>query len=306
MDRRVDALLRSADSALYRAKTGGRNAICCHESAVEAEDRGRLLLERDLRLALDREQFELLYQPIYDAETGLPMSCEALIRWRHPTRGLMTPDGFIPVAEATGVIKDIGRWVMDTACKEAATWALPIRVAVNLSSVQLAQPDLEQQVAHALEQSGLPPTRLDLEVTESVLISHSDQIRQTMLALQALGVRLVMDDFGTGHASLEALQGLPFQQIKIDRSFIETLFDRERCGAIVPAILSMASNMNLDVVAEGVSSIAQVAALRRLGCRYLQGYLLARPQTPEWIRTHLWHRTTALTDEVASGRLAVR
>ena len=302
-DATVDTILRSADSALYRAKIGGRDAICLHESDVEVKQRSRLLLERDLRLALEREQFELLYQPIYDTTTGLPFCCEALIRWRHPTRGMITPDSFIPMAEESGIIREIGRWVLLTACKEAATWALPVRVAVNLSSVQLAQTDLEEQVVLALEQSGLPSNRLDLEVTESVLISHFEQARTTMLALQARGVRLVMDDFGTGHASLEALQGLPFQQLKIDRSFVETLFDTERTGAIIPAILSIAANMRLDVVAEGVSTIPQVDRLRELGCRYLQGYLLACPQPPEWIRSHLWHRTAALSESLSTTRV---
>ncbi len=292
-----EILLRSADSALYRAKDIGRNAVCCHESARELDVRGRLLLEQDLRIAVQAEQFELAYQPIFDIETGLPRSMEALIRWRHPSRGLLSPTTFIELAETTGAINDIGRWVLQTACREAATWALPARLAVNLSSVQFAQADLEAQVVAALAASGLPADRLDLEVTESVLISDTEQVRDTMLALRRRGIRLVMDDFGTGHSSLKALQGFPFQQIKIDRSFVASIHDEAGAGAIIRAILSMAASMKLDVVAEGIETPQQLEALRGLGCRYLQGYLLERPRTPQWIRDFLWRCTTVRVDE---------
>ncbi len=294
----TDELLRSADSALYRAKSSGRDAVRLHENAAELEDYGRMVLEQDLRTAVELGQFELHYQPIFDNRTGLPSCCEALLRWRHPTRGVLPPDMFIPIAEATGLIKPLGEWVIRTACAEAATWALPVRVAVNLSPVQLTQPDLKQQILDALDASGLPPQRLDLEVTESVLLTDKVHVRSLMLSLQSFGTRLVMDDFGTGHASLEALQGFPFEQIKIDQSFVAGIFDDDRAGAILPAILSMAAAMKLEVVAEGVATAAQVEALRALGCRFMQGFLLGRPEPPERIREFLWRCTTAHVDRI--------
>jgi diguanylate cyclase (GGDEF)-like protein len=287
----TDELLRSADSALHRAKASGRDAIRLHDNAAEQEDLGRMMLEQDFRFALEQEQFELLYQPIFDSQTDLPSACEALLRWRHPTRGLLFPDLFIPIAEKTGLIKPLGKWVLDTACKEAATWALPVRIAVNLSSLQLLQADLEQQVVGAIVASGLSAHRLDLEVTESVLLSDTAHVRGMMLALQSHGIRLVMDDFGTGHSSLKALQGFPFEQIKIDRSFVARIIDDERTSAILTAVLSMAAKMKLEVVAEGVSTAAQMEALRNLGCRFMQGFMLGRPQTPEWIQDYFWRCT---------------
>jgi diguanylate cyclase (GGDEF)-like protein len=288
----VDALLRSADSALYRAKAAGRNVACFHESEQEQEQIGRLVLEQDLRAALDLEQFELVYQPIFNIETGLPASMEALVRWRHPTLGLLSPEKFIPVAEETGVIHELGRWVMQTACKEAATWALPVRVAINLSSVQFLRQDLEAQVAAVLQSSGLTPDRLDLEVTETVLITEADTVRQTMLSLQQRGVRMVMDDFGTGHSSLKTLETFPFQQIKIDRAFVAKVDDESGAGAIIRAVLTMAQTMKLEVVAEGVENTGQRDMLRRMGCRYMQGYLLQEPRSPEWTRDLLWRAQT--------------
>ena len=301
----AEELLRGADSALYRAKAAGRNTVRCHEQAAEQEDRVRLILEQDLRLALEREEFELAYQPIFNVATHLPTSVEALIRWRHPTRGLLSPDQFIPVAEQTGVINALGLWAMRVACGEAATWALPVRLAINLSSLQFAQPELEAQIVEALDASGLPPDRLDLEVTESVLINDVNGVRETMLALQRRGVRFVMDDFGTGHSSLEALQSFPFQQIKIDRAFVATVHEEERAGAIIRAMLTMAAAMQLDVVAEGVETTAQLEVLRQLGCHHVQGFLLQRPQTPEWIRDLLWRCNVSRTTEPADRLVAI-
>ena len=284
----TDALMANADSALYRAKASGRDAIRCYETGAGEQDRQRLVLEHDLRIALEQEQFEIAYQPIFNIISGVPHSYEALVRWRHPSRGMLSPDQFIPIAEETGIINELGRWVLEAACREAATWSIPVRVAVNVSTVQFTQPGLEAQVLQALEASGLPGGRLDLEVTESVLITDGAQARETMLSLQRRGVRFVMDDFGTGHSSLHSLQGYPFQLIKIDRSFIQGMDQEAGAGAIVRAMLTIAAAMGLDVVAEGVETQAQADRLRELGCRLVQGYLLQRPQSPEHVRDYLW------------------
>jgi diguanylate cyclase (GGDEF)-like protein len=282
------SLLRSADSALYRAKAAGRNAVRYHESEAEREDRSRLFLERDLRQALDLQQFELVYQPVFGIDSGVPHSFEALLRWRHPEHGLVQPRSFIPVAEEIGLIGKLGRWVMQTACTEAATWALPVRLAMNLSPVQLQQEDLEQQIVQILADTGLAPDRLDLEVTEGVLLSSDERTHATMLALRRLNIRLVLDDFGMAHSSLSRLHGFPFQQIKIDQSFVAQINQSENAKTIVQAVLTLAAAMKLEVVAEGVETLAQLDTLRRMGCRQVQGFLLGKPQTPEWTRDYLW------------------
>jgi diguanylate cyclase (GGDEF)-like protein len=282
------SLLRSADSALYRAKAAGRNTVRYHESEAEREDRSRLFLERDLRQALELQQFELAYQPVFGIDSGVPHSFEALLRWRHPEHGLVQPGSFIPLAEEIGLIGKLGHWVMQTACTEAATWALPVRLAMNLSPVQLQQEDLEQQIIQILEDTGFAPDRLDLEVTEGVLLSSDERTHATMQALRRLNIRLALDDFGMAHSSLSRLQGFPFQQIKIDQSFIAQINQNENAKTIVQAVLTLAAAMRLEVVAEGVETLAQLDTLRRMGCRQVQGFLLGKPQTPEWTRDYLW------------------
>ncbi len=282
------SLLRSADSALYRAKAAGRNAVRYHESEAEREDRSRLFLERDLRQALDLQQFELAYQPVFGIDSDVPHGFEALLRWRHPEHGLVQPGFFIPLAEEIGLIGKLGHWVMRTACTEAATWALPVRLAMNLSPVQLQQDDLEEQIVQILADTGLAPDRLDLEVTEGVLLSSNERTHATMHALRRLNIRLALDDFGTAYSSLSRLQGFPFQQIKIDQSFVAQINQNENAKTIVQAVLTLAAAMRMEVVAEGVETPAQLDTLRRMGCRQVQGFLLGKPQTPEWTRDYLW------------------
>ena len=283
----ADALLRNADSALYRAKHAGRGVVRFFESADDEEDRTRLQLESDLRGALERHQFELAYQPIVDCRTGEPAAFEALIRWRHPDRGLVPPSEFIPLAEETGLIGPIGLWVMETACREAAGWTVPARISINLSPAQFRQPDLEQQIAAVLERTGLPPNRLDLEVTEGVLLARTESVRRAMQALKQRGIRLVLDDFGTAHSSFSYLLSFPFAQIKIDKSFVWALGTDTSARAIVEAVLGMARAMRLDVVAEGVETAEQFEWVRRLGCGYVQGYLLGRPAPASVARAYM-------------------
>lgn len=283
----ADDLLRNADSALYRAKHAGRGVVRFFESAGDQEDRTRMQLESDLRSALDRQQFELAYQPIVNARTGKVAAFEALIRWRHPERGLVSPADFIPVAEETGLIGPIGLWVLETACLEAASWVSGAHISINLSPVQFRQPDLDRQIAAILERTGLAPSRLDLEVTEGVLLARTESVRRVMTALKQRGIRLVLDDFGTAHSSFSYLLSFPFSQIKIDKSFVWALGTDASATAIVEAVLGMARAMRLDVVAEGVETPDQLEWVRRMGCGYVQGYLIGRPGPASGARNYL-------------------
>lgn len=283
----ADDLLRNADSALYHAKHAGRGAVRFFESVGDQENRTRMQLESDLRTALDRQQFELAYQPIVNAWTGEVSAFEALIRWRHPERGLVSPADFIPVAEETGLIDPIGLWVLETACREAASWTSSAHISINLSPVQFRQPDLDRQIAAILERTGLAPSRLDLEVTEGVLLARTEAVRRAMTALKQRGVRLVLDDFGTAHSSVSYLLSFPFSQIKIDNSFVWALGTDASATAIVEAVLGMARAMRLDVVAEGVETTDQLEWVRRMGCGYIQGYLVGRPGPASGARNYL-------------------
>ena len=273
----ADHLLRNADSALYRAKHAGRGVVRFFESSDDELDRTLLQMESDLRSALERHQFEVAYQPIVDCQTGEPVSFEALLRWHHPERGLVPPAEFIPVAEATGLIGPIGLWVMETACREAAGWPSPTRVSINLSPGQFQQQDLDRQIAAILDRTGLHPGRLELEVTEGVLLARTEAVRRAMQALKQRGIRLVLDDFGTAHSSFSYLLSFPFAQIKIDKSFVWALGSDDSAKAIVEAVLGMARAMRLDVVAEGVETEAQLGWVRAMGCRFAQGHLFGMP-----------------------------
>jgi diguanylate cyclase (GGDEF)-like protein len=272
-----DQLLRNADMALYRAKADGRGTYHFFQPEMDAQMQERRKLELDLRKALLAEQFELYYQPLVEAASGEISGFEALIRWNHPERGLVTPDSFIPVAEEIGLIVPLGDWVLKQACREAAAWPGKLTVAVNLSAVQFRSPALSLSVVSALGQSGLAASRLELEITESVLLQDDRSVLDALHQFRELGVRICMDDFGTGYSSLSYLRSFPFDKIKIDRSFIRELGKGNDAVAIVRAVLELGSSLGMTTTAEGVETEEQVEILRAEGCMQLQGFLFSRP-----------------------------
>jgi diguanylate cyclase (GGDEF)-like protein len=284
----VEALLRNADTALYQAKTTGRNAWRAYASEEGVLERNRIALEQDLREAVELQALTLVYQPICDAATGLPVAFEALLRWNHARRGTVSPAEFIPLAEKTGLIVPLGRWVIETACAEAATWAIPARIAINLSPVQFRERDLLGYISDVLRRTGLAPGRLEVEVTEGLLLDDNSVVVADMQALRAMGVRMVLDDFGSAHASLSYLRGFPFDQVKIDRSFMRALSSDRRALALVEAMLTMARVLGLSVVGEGVETQEQLTLLRHLRCDLVQGFLLGHPASADAARQWLW------------------
>jgi diguanylate cyclase (GGDEF)-like protein len=275
-------MLREADAAMYRAKAGGRGRSEMFDEAMRRDAFERLRTESDLRRALERDEFRVLYQPIFDTATLRPIAVEALVRWQHPTRGVVGPVEFIPLAEETGLIAPLGRWVLEHALAEVAGWAerfpdLPMRVAVNVSAQQLARPEFLHEVRAALDASNLPPDRLGLEITESILIKESGSPRSTLEALRRIGVKVLIDDFGTGYSSLARLKRFPLDVIKIDRSFVAGVGAEDEDTAIVAAIVEIARSLGLQVVAEGVEGEVQLERLRELGCHAVQGYLFSGP-----------------------------
>jgi diguanylate cyclase (GGDEF)-like protein len=273
----ADTLLKNADLALSQAKQEGRAACRFFESAMNAQAQARHRLETDLRRALAEGELELHFQPLFDLETDRIGSFEALLRWNHPVLGPIPPVEFIPVAEETGLIVAIGQWVLQRACHEAKNWPEDVKVAVNVSCVQFRKPGLENVVLQALAGSGLAPDRLELEITESLLLEDSEATLSVLHSLRSLGVRIALDDFGTGYSSLSYLQSFPFDKIKIDRSFIEQLLTRHGSSAIVHAITDLARSLGMETTAEGVEDSAQLEELRRHGCSSVQGYLFSRP-----------------------------
>jgi diguanylate cyclase (GGDEF)-like protein len=271
-----DELLKNADLALYRAKADGRGTYRFFETGMDARAQARRLLELDLRLALQRDEFEVHYQPIRDIASGEIVVCEALVRWRHPERGLIAPNNFIPIAEETGLIVKLGDKVLRTACTDAARWASAC-VAVNLSPVQFRNPDLVASVKAALEQSGLSAHRLELEITESVLLQNSDSTRAMLLEIRELGVKISLDDFGTGYSSLSYLRSFPFDKIKIDRSFVFDSIAGQQGEAIIRTIAELGSTLGIVTTAEGIETAEQLQLVRRAGCTEGQGYLIGRP-----------------------------
>jgi diguanylate cyclase (GGDEF)-like protein len=270
-------LMRNADLALYRAKADGRNTFRFFEPAMDEDLRLRRTLEIDLHNAVANREFEAYYQPLVDLGTGCVCAIEALIRWRHPSRGMILPDRFIPVAEECGLITVIGQWVLRRACADAATWPAHIRVAVNLSPVQFRNSDLLEIVSAALADSGLAPERLELEITESVLLQKNVRDLEILNRIKSLGVSVVLDDFGTGYSSLSYLRQFPFDKIKIDRSFVQEMPHRSDCAAIVCAITSLGRELEMATTAEGVETEEQLELVRAAGCRQAQGFLLGRP-----------------------------
>lgn len=273
-------LLKHADTAMYHAKDLGRDNSQYYSNVLTENAVRRLELEGSLRQALQRDEFSLVFQPQLDAATGLMVAAEALIRWQHPTRGSISPLEFIPVAEENGLIVPIGQWVLQTACAEAAGWqrkGLDLRVAVNLSPLQFKNPELLASVRAALADTGLPPQRLELEITESALMAESSQTLATLNALRDMGVSVSLDDFGTGYSSMSYLKRLPLSSLKIDRSFVEGLPHQEESVAIVRAILSLARSLGFNVTAEGVETAEQANILKHMSCDMVQGFLFSKP-----------------------------
>ena len=275
----LDQLLKNADLAMYSAKAGGRRTYRFFEPEMDARVKARRTLELELRQAIVDGGFEVHYQPLVHLRDNRVSGCEALLRWRHPDRGMISPAEFIPVAEDTGLINELGEWVLKTACAEAATWPDDVRIAVNVSPVQFRSHTLVLKIAGVLAATGLPANRLELEITEAVLI-HDDEAAFVMLnQLRELGVRIALDDFGTGYSSLSYLQRFPFDKIKIDRCFIKDIVEHAGSSSIVQAVVNIAAANNMTTVAEGVEAEQQRELLSTLGCTEIQGYLFspARP-----------------------------
>jgi diguanylate cyclase (GGDEF)-like protein/PAS domain S-box-containing protein len=287
----VDQLLKCADMALYGAKSEGRGTYRYFETEMDARMKMRRSLEVDLRKALINREFELHYQPLVRLADNQVSGCEALLRWYHPERGLIPPADFIPVAEETGLINAIGDWVLRQACAEAANWPDDVKIAVNVSAMQFRSPGLPQTVISALAAASLAPHRLELEITESVLMQSNEITLQRLHQLRQLGVRISMDDFGTGYSSLSYLRSFPFDKIKIDRTFINDLANGN--DAIVQAIITLANSLHMTTTAEGVETEPQAAALRTMGCAEMQGYLFSKPKPAQEIARLLGPRQAA-------------
>ncbi len=276
-DLEPDHLMQKADLALYRAKAEGRKGYRVFETRMAEAASSRHTLLVDLRNSIEREEFEIHYQPILDTHTLAVTGMEALVRWRHPKRGMIPPDQFIGLAEDTGLIKPLGDWILRRACYEAASWPEKATVAVNLSPVQFRKNSLVDSVTRALAESGLPPARLELEVTESVLLEHDKENLNTLRQLQHLGIGIVLDDFGTGYSSLSYLRQFPFNKVKIDRTFVADLGRRADCMAIVSAITGLTRHLDITTTAEGVETDEHLTLLRAAGCQQVQGFLFGRP-----------------------------
>jgi diguanylate cyclase (GGDEF)-like protein/PAS domain S-box-containing protein len=273
----ADQLLKCADLALYRAKVDGRGVYRLFQAEMDAAMQARRVLELDLRLALQAGQLELFYQPLIDVRARRITGCEALLRWHHPAQGLVPPDRFIPLAEDTGLIVPIGEWVLRQACADAAEWPDGQKVAVNLSVVQFRSRNLVDAVIAALHESGLSAGRLELEITETVMLQDTDATLATLHQFRALGIHIAMDDFGTGYSSLSYLRRFPFDRIKIDQSFVRELGTQDDCSAIVRAVIGLGRDLGMAITAEGVETRQQLDTLERAGCTEVQGYLFSRP-----------------------------
>ena len=277
-------LMKHADLALYRAKREGKSCYHFFEPALDEQARQRRLMELDLRTAINDGEFELYFQPLYSLTEDRLKGFEALIRWNHPTKGLVPPNDFIRLAEETGLILPIGEWVVREACHHASLWDDDLAVAVNISPKQFGSPELIGKILNAIAASGIAPQRLELEITESIFIANVEKTMAILHRLRDLGVRIALDDFGTGYSSLSYLRSFPFDKVKIDRSFVTDLASGENGHAIIRAITTLAEALGMETLAEGVEDEEQLAILRREGCRSIQGYLLSRPMTAEQVK----------------------
>ena len=285
--RDLDQLLKSADLAMYGAKADGRRTYRFFEADMDARVTARRTLELDMRQAIIDGAFELHYQPVVDLQRNEVVGCEALLRWRHPVRGMISPAEFIPIAEETGLICEIGDWALATACAEAMNWPPNIRLAVNVSPIQFRSHAFSLKVANVLATTGLAASRLELEITEAVLIRDDDAALNLLQHLRNIGVRIALDDFGTGYSSLSYLRRFPFDKIKIDRSFVDGIDHADGSSAIVQAVINIAKAQNMTTTAEGIETEPQRDILRDLGCTEMQGFLFSRPLPVEQIRTLL-------------------
>jgi len=283
----VDLLLRNADIAMYAAKEDGRNNYRFFSDDMNSRMLDRLAMESDLRRALERDELVLHYQPQVEAQTGRTVALEALVRWQHPDKGLVPPLDFIGIAEETGLIIPLGEWVMRTACAQAAAWHkagfAPLRMAVNVASQQLLQSDLVATVKRVLAATGLDGEFLELEITESSLMSDVEETTQTLCDLKETGLSLSVDDFGTGYSSMNYLKRFPLDALKIDRSFVSDLTVNANDAAIAKAVIALAQALDLATIAEGVEEEEQLAFLRHQGCDLIQGFLISRPVPAEEI-----------------------
>jgi diguanylate cyclase (GGDEF)-like protein/PAS domain S-box-containing protein len=283
----ADQIIANADMALYRAKGNGRGGACFFEPDMDLAVRRRRRLAQELRVAIADNQLELVYQAQVKIPSAELIGFEALLRWRHPEQGLLSPLEFIPIAEETGLINPIGEWVLRTACREAATWPRPYKIAVNLSAKQFHDRDLAEAVHRILLETGLSPSRLELEITETALFDNLQQALDALRRLRALGVSIAMDDFGTGYSSLSSLQAFPFDKIKIDRQFVEQLGEKKQAAMIVRSVLGLGRSLEIPVLAEGVETAHQLEFLSAEECGEVQGFYFGRPASADQIRTTL-------------------
>jgi EAL domain-containing protein (putative c-di-GMP-specific phosphodiesterase class I) len=300
----ADELLRNADLAMYRAKDGESSHCAVFEPHMHAAVVERLELEADLRMALEHDELRLVYQPVVDLATGDIQGVEALLRWMHPRRGLLAPSEFITVAEETGLILEVGRWVVEESCRQLHAWhqladegapglTRDLRIGINISGLQIRSDSFIAHVRDALEASGVIAHRVVLEITEGTIMGHTSETLGRLHALKALGVQLAIDDFGTGYSSLSYLQRFPFDVLKIDKSFVEGLTSGGSDAALTRTIVALGDMLKLRTLAEGVETAEQCAELRALGCRFGQGYFFAHPlwahEFAPWARTHVEH-----------------
>jgi diguanylate cyclase (GGDEF)-like protein len=298
-------LLRDADIALYEAKGAGKNCFVAFEPEMHTVVQDHHVLEMDLREALARQQYHLVYQPIFNLAGGQTTGVEALLRWEHPDRGLVQPDAFIPILEESGMINEVGRWVLDEACRQGARWSamgMDLDVSVNVSARQLETDQLVEDVRRALDVSGFPPTSLTLEITETAIMKNVAAVVPQLTALKATGIRIAIDDFGTGYSSLAYLQRLPVDTLKIDRTFISTMADSSEAGTLIRTLVQLGKSLGLETLAEGIEDLAQYSQLEREHCDSGQGFLYARPLEADAVEEFIFRRV-GVTNRSASAQL---